>query len=65
MNYDIFLFSCLLRHYNTEYENLAYDTQYDLAHILWESFAESPYNDSNRGLYECLVDYFSDGNFDI
>jgi hypothetical protein len=65
MDYKVYLFSCLLKQYNTEYDELPYDTQYDLAKLLWKDFDESTYNDPNRGLYECLIDYFSDGNFDL
>lgn len=65
MNYDTYLFSCLLKLYNSEFEQMPYDQQYDMLPVLFELFENSKYNDVNRGLYECLIDYFSDGYFTI
>lgn len=63
MNYDTYLFSCLLKLYNSEFEQLPYDIQYEKINYLYELFENSKYNDIKRGLYDCLIDYFSDGNF--
>jgi hypothetical protein len=60
MNYDTYLFSCLLKEYNEGFRELPYDEQYDLINGFYEEFEDSPFNDVNKGLYECLVNYFND-----
>ena len=65
IGYDTYLFSCLLKHYNTTFEQLPYDEQFELLTELYGRFEKSEYNNPNKGLYECIVDYLSDGNYKI
>lgn len=65
IGYDTYLFSCLLKQYNTTFEQLPYDEQFELLPELYERFDKSPYNKHGKGLYECIVDYLSDGNFEL
>lgn len=65
IGYESYLFSCLLKQYNTEFEQLPYDEQFEQLPDLYERFRQSQYNQPSRGLYECIVDYLSDGNFTI
>lgn len=65
IGYDTYLFSCLLKLYNTTFEQLPYDEQFELLPELYERFKRSTYNRYGKGLYECIVDYLSDGNFEL
>ena len=58
MNYDTYLFSCLLKEYDQEFANKPYDEQFDLIAIYWKEFEQSYFNDSSENLYECLTNYF-------
>lgn len=64
MNYNQYLFSCLLKLYNTEYEQLPYDEQYDVVKEAYKRFTKSAYNNPEKPMYECIVDYLSDGNYE-
>jgi hypothetical protein len=57
MNYDVYLFTCLLREFSSEFNNRPYDEQYDLAAQQFKIFQASEYNDTNKGLYECIENY--------
>ena len=58
MNYDLYLFSCLLKEYDKEFAEKPYDEQYDLINGMYNEFENSGYDDRNIGLYECLTNYF-------
>lgn len=57
MNYDIYLFACLLREFSNEFDNTPYDEQYDIAIREFKKFEQSQYNDTNKGSYECIENY--------
>jgi hypothetical protein len=57
MNYDVYLFACLLREFSSEFNNRPYDEQYDLAVQQFKVFEKSKYNDVNKGAYECIENY--------
>jgi hypothetical protein len=59
MNYDVYLFTCLWKHYVPDFDRLPYDKQYDLALLRYRAFESSKYNDPNNGLYECIVNYLT------
>ena len=63
IGYDTYLLSCLLKQYNTTFEQLPYDEQFEILPDLYERFKQSGYDNPNKGLYECILDYLSDGNF--
>lgn len=57
MNYDVYLFSCLLREFSAEFNNRPYDEQYDIAMVEFKKFEASTFNDVNKGAYECIENY--------
>ena len=57
MNYNTYLFSCLLRDFSTAFYNLPYDEQYDVAMAAFKKFEASTFNDVNKGAYECMENY--------
>jgi hypothetical protein len=59
MNYDVYLFSCLLKEFSYKFEQRPYDEQYDIATNEFKKFESSKFNDINKGAYECIVDYIS------
>ena len=65
MNYNTYLFCCLLKHFNSEFDELPYDEQYDVVKEAYKKFKKSEYNNPNRSEYECMVSYLSDGKTDF
>jgi hypothetical protein len=59
MNYSQYLFSCLFKLFNSEFEQMAYDIQFDEALYEYALFENSGFNDSNKGEYECIVEYLT------
>jgi len=57
MNYNIYLFSCLLKLFDNEFEQLEYDLQYEAAVKGYLKFANSSFNDVNKSEYDCIVNY--------
>ena len=55
MNYNQYLYSCLLKIYDKEFEELEYDLQFELLPTLYKAFEESAFNDPNMGEYECIT----------
>jgi len=60
MDYNQYLFSCLLKLFDKEFEQMEYDIQFDVAIAEYEIFENSKYNDVNRPEYECIVEYLTD-----
>lgn len=60
MNYNYYLFSCLLKIYDKEFEQLEYDLQYQRIPKLYEAFAMSKFNDTNKSEYDCIIEYLKD-----
>lgn len=63
IGYETYLFSCILKLFNSKFEELPYDQQFELLPIYYERFKASTYNNPNRGLYECIVDYVRNTKF--
>jgi len=61
MDYQKFLFNKLMCLYNTSFEKLEYDLQYNHTLKLWEDFQASGLDNPSQPLYECIVDYI-EGN---
>lgn len=60
MNYQLYLFSCLVKLYDKKFESLEYDLQYDLLPSMYAKFQESPqFLDSNIGEYEAIIAYIT------
>lgn len=60
MDYQSFLFSCLLRAVNKTYDKLPYDLMFKEHLGLLEEFLESDYNDKNRSEHDCMYDFLKD-----
>ena len=60
MNYNEYLFSCLLKIYDKEFEQMEYDVQYFIIAQRYLTFTESSFNVETKGEYECIVDYLKD-----
>jgi hypothetical protein len=59
MNYNQYLYSCLLKLYDKGFEELEYDLQFELLPTLYKAFEESIYNDPNEGEYACMINYLT------
>ena len=59
MDYDLYLFSCLIKLYDTEFEEEAYDYQYDILPKLYEEFENSRFNIDTKSTYECIIAYLN------
>lgn len=59
MNYNQYLYSCLLKVYDKGFEELEYDLQFELLPTLYKEFEESAFNNLNMGEYECIINYLS------
>ena len=60
MNYEIYLFSNLLKLFDFDFDELSYDYQYSEAFIKYEEFDKSEFNIGEIPLYECMVNYLRD-----
>jgi hypothetical protein len=60
MDYDLYLFSCLIKFYDAEFDEESYDFQYDILPTLYEDFENSKYNVDTKGAYECITEYLKD-----
>jgi len=60
MNYNVYLFICLLKLYDKQFNELEYDLQFQNAPKLYEDFFRSSFNDTNKGEYDCILAYLKD-----
>ena len=60
MDYSMYLFSNLIKYYDTEFEQLPYDEQYDSLPTLYEGYDNSKFNVDTKGEYECMIDFLKD-----
>jgi len=57
MNYDLYLFSNLLKFYDAQFEAKPYDEQYDLLPSLIVDFENSEFSRNDINLYDCMDNY--------
>ena len=57
IDYDLYLFSNLLKLYDKEFEKTPYDVQFDELPQRYHHFEISEFNTDKKGLYECIIDY--------
>jgi hypothetical protein len=57
MNYEVYLFACLLLQYDEEFRDQDYPEQYELAKAIYKGFYKSPLRKQNKPLEECMIDY--------
>lgn len=60
MNYNVYLFICLLKLYDKEFNELEYDLQFQNAPKLYEDFFRSSFNDVKQSEYDCILAYLKD-----
>ena len=60
MNYNEYLFSCLLKIYDKEFEQMEYDLQYEKLAQRYLGFTQSRFNVNTKGEYECIIEYLED-----
>jgi hypothetical protein len=65
MNYDFYLFSRLAVDMELIDSELEYDLAFEDALELFNEFEESSFNDGNKNLYDCIVDYIKFKTFKI
>ena len=56
-NYELYLFSCLIKLYDKNFEKQPYDIQFDLLPTYYHHFELSIFNADDKSLYDCIVDY--------
>jgi hypothetical protein len=59
MGYGLFLFAQLMRDTTTVYKDMEYDVMWDDVRKRYSDFKNSKYDDDNKGLYECIVNYIN------
>lgn len=57
LTYEQYLFSCLLKLYDKEFDELEYDLQFYRIPSLYKEFLMSDSNDGVAPLYECMEHY--------
>jgi len=57
MDYNVYLFSCLVKLYDKSFASQPYDIQFDVIHGYYHQFELSEFNTEDKGLYECIIDY--------
>ena len=60
MNYNEYLFSCLLKIYDKEFEQMEYDLQYEKIAQRYLGFTQSKFDVDTKGEYECMIEYLED-----
>lgn len=60
MNYNEFLFSCLLKIYDKEFEQMEYDLQFERIAQRYLGFTQSKFDDDTKPQYECIIEYLED-----
>lgn len=71
MDYDLYLFSNLIKLFDSEFEELPYDEQYDKLPTLYEGFENSKFNVDTKSAYDCMIEYFNEkyprniGGYDV
>ena len=71
MDYDMYLFSNLIKYYDKEFEESPYDEQWDDLPSLYEEYDKSKFNVDTKGAYECMIEYFNEkyprkiGGYDV
>jgi hypothetical protein len=59
MDYDMYLFSCLLKNFDKTFDDQPYDWQYDVLPELYKEFEDSQFNIDTKSAYDCMVDFLN------
>ena len=60
MNYNEYLFSCLLKIYDKTFAELEYDLQFEKIAQRYLGFTQSKFDVDTKGEYECMIEYLED-----
>jgi len=60
INYNLYLFSCLLKLYDKEFNELEYDRQFEQLDQLYDDFFKTDFNVGDKSEYECILAYLKD-----
>jgi hypothetical protein len=60
MNYNEYLFSCLLKIYDKTFAELEYDLQFERIAQRYLGFTQSKFDVDTKGEYECMIEYLED-----
>lgn len=60
MDYDLYLFSNLLKFYDKDFDEKPYDEQFDILPNLFEGFENSKFNIDTKSCYDCIEEYLKD-----
>ena len=60
MNYNEYLFSCLLKIYDKEFEQMEYDLQYERIAQRYLGFTQSKFYPNIKSEYDCMIEYLED-----
>lgn len=60
MNYNEYLFSCLLKIFHKEFNELEYDLQFEAIPLLYREFTNSQFDLAFTNEYECMINYLKD-----
>jgi len=64
MNYNLYLFSCLVKLYDKEFNELEYDIQFNKLPTMYADFENSDFNNANKSEYDCIIDYLQNKHKD-
>ena len=64
MDYNLYLFSNLVKLYDKEFEELPYDEQFDRLPTMYDDFSDSKFNLYNNSEYDCIINYLKDKHRD-
>jgi hypothetical protein len=59
MDYNLYLFSNLVKLYDKEFEELPYDEQFDRLPTMYDDFHDSKFNVYSKSEYDCIIDYLN------
>jgi hypothetical protein len=60
MIYSEYLFSCLLKIYDKEFDELSYDLQFEDSKTRYEEFYASKHNDEKKSEYDCIINFLTE-----
>lgn len=60
MDYNLYLFSNLVKLFDKDFDELPYDEQYNKLPIMYDEFHDSKFNVYNKSEYDCIIDYLTD-----
>lgn len=59
MNYNLYLFSNLIKLFDSEFEELEYDLQFLQLPLLYKIFEDSKFNDPKKSEHDSIIDYLT------